>query len=714
MNPAPKISSAKSVPSTVVRETRGDFTVPLWQGCEVIRRHFFTYLALSTMGVAQPILDLYGNNPTVFSAAKMSPLEVGLFVAVVLLAPPVLALLLDRFTRQFGNKVNEATRLCVIGGFSVLLGFAIARWLDLPGDVLPVVVAGACGYGIPKLFDTYKPVREWSRWLSFVALAVLVNGIVQLRPVLVPTDGPDSDAVVGNADISVLQLVFDELPLYPLLDANGDINAERFPGFAELANSSTWFRNSVAESNFTHQAVPAVLASAVPQQSGGPFLAQYPKNIFTLFNGKMKVGGVEPVTSLCPHKTCGTVGGDTFSFDVSRLKTFFRDASYVYGQRVFPPKIRARIPSIEGTWGGFGAVADRFKDSFDVGAFSQIEAMDKGIASLINDPTPRVQVVHALMPHAPWRLTPDGRVAPLSPSITTSNPESEDGVRDTYQTFLLQLGALDAQISKSIGALKQANRWDNTLVVVTADHGISFLPGQPQRHTDFSDEGQSADIYRIPTFIKFPRQSQGEISDCAISNLDLLPTIIDITATKTSWKFGGTSVAKECPIGRTREVVSATGEKMEMSEGFEVMAARVQHYSQMVTHVGPLTKVPAVGSSASLIGKKISGEISDSVITSWSVDQKARFKKVSDTKGSRVPSLITGRVQMSQQMPDGAEGIVAIDGIAAGVIGEISNGLPNLSYTAVLDYSLLTDGAHTLELFVRSPDGVITKVGAPQ
>ena len=49
-------------------------TYSLWQGGGVMRRHFLTYLALSTMAVAQPVLDLYGKNPTIFSASKMSTL----------------------------------------------------------------------------------------------------------------------------------------------------------------------------------------------------------------------------------------------------------------------------------------------------------------------------------------------------------------------------------------------------------------------------------------------------------------------------------------------------------------------------------------------------------------------------------------------------------------------------------------------------------------
>ena len=47
------------------------------------------------------------------------------------------------------------------------------------------------------------------------------------------------------------------------------------------------------------------------------------------------------------------------------------------------------------------------------------------------------------------------------------------------------------------------------------------------------------------------------------------------------------------------------------------------------------------------------------------------------------------------------------------MIGELSGAREAVEYTAVLDYALLGAGTHSVELFVRSPDGVVTRVGAP-
>ena len=689
-------------------------TLPLWQGCRMFRRHFLTYLALSTMAIAQPLLDLYGKNTTVFSAAKLSPLEVLVFLLLVGLAPALICIGTDRFSALFGPKVNEAARLCLISGLSLLLGWAVARWLDIDRTVPSIAIGIVFALVVPYAFDKSKPVREWSRWLSLLAVAVVGSAVIAMQPVLLESNGPQSDAVVGNKKVTVLQVIFDEFPLYSLLGADGQINAERYPGFAELAQGSTWYRNSVAESNFTHQAVPAILSSSVPAQSGGPFLSQYPKNIFTLFAGATSVGGIEPVTSLCPHSVCGGKAGATASFSLGRLKTFLRDASYVYGQRVLPPILRKYVPSIEGTWGGFGAVANEFKDQFAVGALSQVEAVERAGQIVAEATSSRVQVVHALLPHAPWRITPDLRVDQLSPTISTQNPDNDEVIRDMYQTFLYQVGAADRVIQNLIADLKKSGKWDTTMLVVTADHGISFIPTMPQRHTDFTDPDQVADIYRIPTFIKYPNQKSGVSDDCATTNLDLLPTIIDVTQTKTSWSFAGKSLARNCPTSRTRNIVSATGQKAELSGGFEEAKARAASYAQIVSNAGPIHKVASVGLSASLIGTKMGKHTSDTRISEWHTNQKRLFTNVSDKRGATIPALVTGEVTVSVGLEVGTEGIIAIDGIAAGVVGELSGARSVVNFTALLDYRRLKSGPHSLELFIRNLDGSITSAGAPR
>jgi hypothetical protein len=151
-----------------------------------------------------------------------------------------------------------------------------------------------------------------------------------------------------------------------------------------------------------------------------------------------------------------------------------------------------------------------------------------------------------------------------------------------------------------------------------------------------------------------------------------------------------------------------------MPGGFEEVRGRLAYYSGMVGNKGPIRRVAAIGSSADLIGRPLSSDVINSEVATWMVNQKSSFKNVTNQRGGKVPSLITGTIRLATPVDLGTEGIIAIDGVAAGVVGELSGARDVVSYTAILDYTLLTTGDHTVELFVRSPDGVITKVGLPR
>ena len=678
----------------------------------MFRKHFLTYLALSAVAVAQPVFDLYGKNLTVFSAAKLSGLEVVAFLLVLLLGPAAVATAIDAFSRLFGPKVNEATRLVLLAGFSGLLGLAVTRWLHVDNDVAAFAIAACVAVLLPWSFDKFRSVREWSRWLAVLALIVGATTFLQVKPLVFAMSASGSDARVANPT-DVFVMVLDEFPLYAILNGDGTINAQRYPGLAEIASGSTWYRNNIAVSNFTHQAVPAILSSAEPVRDGGPFMYSYPHNIFTLYRDRMVVQGREPVTSLCPQEECGGLSELSKGFDASRFVRFVKDASVVYGQRVLPPVLRKRLPAVDQGWGGFAAVRDRFLAETHADVFGEQDAAVTASENFAKSKEKTVAVVHALMPHAPWRLTPDERVAPLSKEIGTQNPEDEDGTRDTYQTFLHQVAATDTAIQRVVANLKASGKWDSTLFVLTADHGISFLPTMPQRHTDFADAEQAADVFRVPTFVKYPGQKASAVSDCLTSNLDLLPTINAVLGTTTSWKFDGKSLKDGCPARDKVVVHSVTGEKGVFADGFESTLARVDHYASVAPGEGPASRIAAVGNSASLIGKPISSSLGSSLVASWTLNQKSMFTGIKMAKGSRVPATVTGTVRLKGTADEGTEAVIAVDGIAAGVIGEISGMQGDVVFTAVLDYETLTAGDHKVELFVRTPDGTVSKVGGP-
>ncbi|MEO8373154.1 MAG: sulfatase [Candidatus Solibacter sp.] len=85
---------------------------------------------------------------------------------------------------------------------------------------------------------------------------------------------------------------------------------------------------------------------------------------------------------------------------------------------------------------------------------------------------------------------------------------------------------IDAEIKRLLDGLKQAGFYDNTLVIVTSDHGEAIR--------DRSALGHPASVYQdlvhVPLLIKYPRSlnvAEGQQVDSPVSSVDVLPTVLD-------------------------------------------------------------------------------------------------------------------------------------------------------------------------------------------
>ena len=144
--------------------------------------------------------------------------------------------------------------------------------------------------------------------------------------------------------------------------------------------------------------------------------------------------------------------------------------------------------------------------------------------------------LHMLLPHVPYQYLPSGAVYPPPvPEISVIPQEdarrSEAAPVETgRQRHLLQLAYVDSLIGDLVQELKAQGIYDDALVVLTADHGISFEPGGAIRGI----EGQSltpelaADVAWVPLFVKEPGQTDGVVSDANVLTVDVVPTIADV------------------------------------------------------------------------------------------------------------------------------------------------------------------------------------------
>ena len=107
-----------------------------------------------------------------------------------------------------------------------------------------------------------------------------------------------------------------------------------------------------------------------------------------------------------------------------------------------------------------------------------------------------------------------------------------------YQRHLLQLEYTDRQLGRLLRRLERRGLWDRALVVVVADHGVSFRAGEGRRPVTADN---LADIVNVPMFVKLPGQRRGRVDDRPRA-VDLLPTIAEVLGIRLPWETDGTSL----------------------------------------------------------------------------------------------------------------------------------------------------------------------------
>jgi hypothetical protein len=162
-----------------------------------------------------------------------------------------------------------------------------------------------------------------------------------------------------------------------------------------------------------------------------------------------------------------------------------------------------------------------------------------------------------VLPHVPWQHLPSGaRYYPAS----SFGIERADGrwVSDPWwategqKRHLLQLEFVDALLGELLKELERADLYERSLLVITADHGAAFWPGQTRRL--LAGHSHPSDILRVPLFVKAPFQQTGRISDAPIETVDILPTALALLDVDMPWRADGLSAVADGFEGRERRV----------------------------------------------------------------------------------------------------------------------------------------------------------------
>lgn len=302
--------------------------------------------------------------------------------------------------------------------------------------------------------------------------------------------------------VPVVVIIFDELPLVTLLSADGRIDRRLFPNFAKLAEGSAWFRNAITAAPFSAQAVPSLLTGRYPRRSllqietGGA-------SLFSLLDPSHMVRTPDAFPGLCKPNIC---------------------------------------PAFARSLEGAPPVFKRFTEG------------PRGVSlrpflTMLGGRGPCLCVYHPIFPHSPWRYLPSGQrysgTNPIPGQVELEGPgrawgDDEWLVTQAYQRHILQAAFADRILGAVLERMRELESLDETLLVVTADHGVGFTPGAPKRDVTAFTAGQ---IAHVPLFLKLPKQRSGVLSDVPSELVDVAPSVMDILGVEDpATRFDGESL----------------------------------------------------------------------------------------------------------------------------------------------------------------------------
>ncbi len=672
--------------------------------------------ALWALAVIQPLLSLLGSNPEFFVARDNTGGQIVVFALLVTLVPPLVATGIEALLNLISSRARWAFHLTLVALLFALLVIQVFKQIADGPAVPMIIVALIAGFGLAWFYGYGRFLRSLTDILIPAPVVILIVFFFFSQSSELITGSGDAepfDVEVGNP-APVVMVIFDEFPAGSLMTPGDRINDRRFPNFAELADQSDWYRDTTTGGSYTTIAVPSILSGLDPERDKLPTAHDHPNSIFTLLGKTYDIDALEPITQICPESLCPPSSGPKEGF-AEALESLVTDSKVVEQHLLLPEDMGVNFPDISQTFGGFadpgitveGEDADRTRArEFVAGQhLAKGGAMDAGdetsqVLDFIGPPKdgrPTFDYGHIEKPHYPWNHYPDGTVyGVMSKDFRGFIPDEVTWTGNRYltdratQAHLLEVGYVDHLMGMIIKRLKEQGVWDESLVVVSADHGGALLTGEPRRE---ANEATMGEIATVPLFIKSPGQSSGRLIARPTCTVEILPIIAKELEAAMPWE--------PSPCNRSKVTVdNGTGPLVSLPTS-QVLEQRQTYVNRVAGLFGPDTGWPSVlkvGPNQKLIGSRLtslnldSGEPGGTYVPD--VDESGHTNYV---PGAGFNSVLRQRGTVSG-VEDGEPLAIAVNGRVRAV-GRTYLDAGRVTYSILLPQNSLRTGANDIRIF---------------
>jgi len=702
-------------------------------------QRFLFIVLMAGLAIAQPLYALLGRQAEFFVAQGWGATELLLFAGCLSLGLPAFLASLPALGGALHKRLGAGLFWGIAGLLTWLAALPVAIRLGLDGAVAVTVAGGA----------SVVLLLAWRRWYALQLFFEVLSPAILLFPLMFLGFSQATElfrtqateiGYVGSPgrEANVVWVVLDEFPLVSLLTPDLQIDRVAYPNFARLADMANWY---VAGTTGADTTVPAVTEALTGVREGPgeqrlPTASNYPRNLFSLLQGRYDMTVKETATLLCPPQACSGRAA-TPSAPAGQAVT---DLALVWAHIVVPRPWSERLPSVSHTWAGFTRERDLASRDQAGLADAQAKARLSGqmtwssrsaefqafIDGIAPGQRPRLFYLHALLPHAEWRYLPDGRSYLLQEDwtgLTKAQRTSSDGARtitdptwgadawavqQAWQRHLLQVGWVDTLLGRLLDRLQAQGMLGDSLLVLMADHGSAFVPGASRRGID----GQTlADIAAVPLFVKLPGQSEGRRVTSQASLIDLLPTLVDALEIGTDWQFTDTSLlGSERPAAERIEVLDTVGDLFTypVGEHLEHLRARANAKASEFGS-GSSADLFAIGPHSDLLGRS-PGDFPAAPTADLSVilDSPWLYKQV-NPNGEFVPLQVRGELPGFDPTGGPVDLAVGVNGVIRAVTRTYKLPGRERDFSALLPPDALQAGQNRLDIFlVRQAGGSLS------
>ncbi|MEN8113148.1 MAG: sulfatase-like hydrolase/transferase [Actinomycetota bacterium] len=673
-------------------------------------------VVLFVLAVSQPLLDLLGRNAEFFLARAAPTTDIVVLAILLTLGIPLsvgLVILGVRRLHTGAGALLHGAVVAILGGILVLQIISLTpialmpAWFEL---LLALAAGGALAYAFYRS-DVVRAIARFAGIAPIVVLALFLFWSPTSRLVFAGDEIAQPYRITVESPAPIVLVVFDEFPVASLMDGEGDINPDVYPNFARLGTDGTWFRNAVTVQQQTENSLPAILSGINPGTDRLPTAADHPFTLFTLLADSHDLRVQEAVTDLCPGYACENSARHVPP-PGERWGSLVDDLGVVAGHLFLPDDLASDLAPIDATWSNFSQ--GEGEEDLDITSRFQelVYSSDRRqpIARFVEDAVrggdePPFAFLHALVPHVPWTYLPSGQTY-SSPDVAPGSRSPGWGddewlVDQAYQQHLLQVGYVDTIVGDLIGQLEAAGRYDDTMIVIVADHGIAVRPSVEHRRV-VTDE-TIGDIAAIPLFIKQPHQERGGTDDYRAETVDILPTIADALGIDVPWEMDGTSLlSDERPERMETRIEGTKGTIVFGTDGSEARAV-AQRKAEHFGDEGPFWLAPP--GYADLLGRSVDHlDVESSGSIAATVQGRSALRDV-DIDGPSLPAWINGKISSETGDTGGLVIGIVMNGRVAAITRTSETEDGETAYGAVIPPSFFVNGENDLKLLLVSGSG---------